>query len=144
MKFLKILTIFVIGILYSSCSEDNMPLAYVVNQTDHSIVIYSKSDSLILLPNDTKFLASILVEEGNINSFTDCQLGADLEIYQIKINDCLYHVVEPYNSFLMRLDKYLPHKQTVITYPPYNKDMVWIYEFYLTEEFIDKIIRATN
>ena len=144
MKTTKKILIFIMAIACSSCSEKSQPEAYVLNQMDIPIILYSDTDSLMVLPLNHSFLADIIVEGKQVVGFANCKLGLDMSVKQMKINDTTYCLPEKYIPFLKNWDNYELCLQTETSNPPYKKHTMMIYEYYLTAEWVDEIINAAE
>ena len=96
MKKLRLaIIIFICAAICSSCDHDqHYGLthqafdAYIINETDQLIVLYTASDSLALPPQQKTFLANTVVEYGGVVgvqfiSWEDCPLGKDPIIKQL-------------------------------------------------------------
>ena len=144
MKTTKKILFFIMAIVCSSCSEKSQPEAYVLNQMNIPILLYSDTDSLMVLPLNHSFLADIIIEGKQVVGFSNCKLGLDMSVKQMKIYDTTYCLPEQYISFLKNWDNYELCLQTENSTPPYKKHTMMIYEYYLTAELVDEIINAAE
>ena len=98
-----------------SCSKKPADMAYIVNDTDFTIMWYSDIDSLPILPQKKVFIGEILVEDNQIISWRDyyfrfnenqtlTKLGlVKDEIYEV------YNIADEHASILMDINNYLHH-----------------------------------
>ena len=59
--------------IFTACSKEPMDMAFIVNETDNPIMLYSDIDSLPVPPHKKIFYSGIVVEDEGIVSWSDIQ-----------------------------------------------------------------------
>lgn len=101
----SIFLIFAVATLCISCEKEPQAIAFITNEVNTPIMLYSESDSIFLYPFQRTYLAHIGVENGEIYSCNGFSLFEP--ITRIGIMDTIYDVSEQYGLFLADLNNYL-------------------------------------
>lgn len=139
MKGIKLFFIvFAIATLCVSCKKEPQAIAFITNEVNTPIMLYSESDSIFLYPLQRTFLAHIGVENGEIYSCDGFSLFDP--ITRMGILDTIYDVPEQYGMFLADLNNYM---HLIGAEPGINSGTVYensSYDYSLRAEFVKKIM----
>ena len=131
--------------IFAACSKEPMDMAYIVNETGTSIMLYSDIDSLQIPTHKKVFYSGIVVEDEEIVSWIDLQLAFDGSRTVTKIGVVkdekytIYDVPEQYTAILKNTNSYLHHFS--ITSGKYISSH---YEFFLRDSFINEIVESNE
>ena len=131
--------------IFTACSKEPMDMAFIVNETDNPIMLYSEIDSLPVPPHKKIFYSGIVVEDEGIVSWSDIQfdfvgsrtltkigIAKDNTIY-------IYDVPEQYTSVLRNPNNYLHHFNIKS-----GKYISSHYEFFLRDSFVNEIVESNE
>lgn len=139
MKGIKLFFIvFAIATLCVSCKKEPQAIAFITNEVNTPIMLYSESDSIFLYPLQRTYLAHIGVENGEIYSCDGFSLFDP--ITRMGILDTIYDVPEQYGMFLADLNNYM---HLIGAEPGINSGTVYensSYDYSLRVEFVKKIM----
>lgn len=139
MKGIKLFFIvFAIATLCVSCKKEPQAIAFITNEVNTPIMLYSESDSIFLYPLQRTYLAHIGVENGEIYSCDGFSLFDP--ITKMGILDTIYDVPEQYGMFLADLNNYM---HLIGAEPGINSGTVYensSYDYSLRAEFVKKIM----
>lgn len=139
MKGIKLFFIvFAIATLCVSCKKEPQAIAFITNEVNTPIMLYSESDSIFLYPLQRTYLAHIGVENGEIYSCDGFSLFDP--ITRMGILDTIYDVPEQYGMFLADLNNYM---HLIGAEPGINSGTVYensSYDYSLRAEFVKKIM----
>lgn len=139
MKGIKLFFIvFAIATLCVSCKKEPQAIAFITNEVNTPIMLYSESDSIFLYPLQRTYLAHIGVENGEIYSCDGFSLFDP--ITRMGILDTIYDVPEQYGMFLADLNNYM---HLIGAEPGINSGTVYensSYDYFLRAEFVKKIM----
>lgn len=139
MKGIKLFFIvFAIATLCVSCKKEPQAIAFITNEVNTPIMLYSESDSIFLYPLQRTYLAHIGVENGEIYSCDGFSLFDP--ITKMGISDTIYDVPEQYGMFLADLNNYM---HLIGAEPGINSGTVYensSYDYSLRAEFVKKIM----
>lgn len=139
MKGIKLFFIvFAIATLCVSCKKEPQAIAFITNEVNTPIMLYSESDSIFLYPLQRTYLAHIGVENGEIYSCDGFSLFDP--ITRMGILDTIYDVPEQYGMFLADLNNYM---HLIGAEPGINSGTVYensSYDYSLRAEFVKTIM----
>lgn len=136
----SIFLILAVATLCVSCEKEPQAIAFITNEVNTPIMLYSESDSIFLYPFQRTYLAHIGVEDGEIYSCDGFSLFDP--ITRMGILDTIYDIPEQYGLFLADLNNYLhmigsePGINSGTTYDHSN------YDYSLRADFVKQIIKG--
>ena len=134
------LLLLAIVVICTSCAKEPLPMVYLVNQTDESIMLYSETDSMLVMPQKKSLLATWnLYKSDQIASWSDCSLGSNPKLMKAKISGKVFDVPKIYREVLNNVSNYR-HYKVIDSYNSGYKYMAHYYEYYLTTEWIETVI----
>ena len=134
--------ILAIATLCVSCKKEPQAIAFITNEVNTPIMLYSESDSIFLYPFQRTYLAHIGVENGEIYSCDGFSLFDP--ITRMRISNTIYDVPEQYRMFLADLNNYLhligaePGINSATTHEMSS------YDYSLRVEFVKQIINENS
>jgi hypothetical protein len=130
--------ILAVAMLCVSCEKEPHAIAFITNEVNTPIMLYSESDSIFLYPLQRTYLAHIRVENGEIYSCDGFSLFDP--ITRMGILDTIYDVPEQYGLFLTDLNNYW---HAIGAEPGLNSGTIYensSYDYSLSVEFVKQII----
>lgn len=146
MKTIKfIVTILAIITICASCNNPQS-VAFIISTLNQTVTLYSETDSVCLYPYQKTYLCDIIVEDEEFIAYTGNTWAFDIfePIERIKLHDTMYYVSEEHRMFLANVTNYTHYTSIINVSSSVARIEGSYYEYYLTADFIDKIIRAAN
>lgn len=134
MKKIFLYSMVIVSVLLCSCQKNNTTgTAYVINETEDKLVIYSQDDSLYLQPHTKTYFGCLTVYNQNVQqgtAWSDVQLS-DGKLIGIKSNNTYQAIQEKWSNILLDASNYTMHISS-----DDNSSPVIIYEMMFTEDLL--------